>query len=287
MWSCSKLSFRRFSGHRGRGGRRLRRKNAVLPAPHLTESGPSRRPAPAANPSRGPGLPRLTDIQGQGSWGLREDVHHHEGGGKEASEAAAGVHASPATSDAHARRSCDAGVAPATSSEHRTPACDPTVAANRRQRTQTTPLCSPADTPHRTRSTTSATRTRASPHTHARLCPTPAARLCPTAAKTRLRQRCSTAGKIQLSRPAASTVLGQQCRKANGVPPPATLQQAQTGTYPSPSSALHHQGGRCCELRSNPQRKLTRSTFGRAGTARRAGRGGTGPPGSGGIPLRT
>jgi hypothetical protein len=68
MWSCSKLSFRRFCGHRRRGGRRLHRKDAVLPAPHLTESGPSRRPAPAANPSRGPGLPRLTDIRDQGSW---------------------------------------------------------------------------------------------------------------------------------------------------------------------------------------------------------------------------
>jgi hypothetical protein len=67
MWSCSKLSFRRFCGHRRRGGRRLHRKDAVLPAPHLTESGPSRRPAPAANPSRGPGLPRLTESEIRGA----------------------------------------------------------------------------------------------------------------------------------------------------------------------------------------------------------------------------
>jgi hypothetical protein len=37
--------------------------------------------------------PVLTDIQDQGTWGLRKDVQHHGERGKEAIAAAAGVHA--------------------------------------------------------------------------------------------------------------------------------------------------------------------------------------------------
>jgi hypothetical protein len=105
-----------------------------LTSPHrvraITPARTGSKPIARTGPAPFDGHPR------SGELGLREDVHRHGGCGKEASEAAAGVHAGPATSDAHACRSCDAGVAPATSSEHRTPACDPTVAANRRQRTQ-------------------------------------------------------------------------------------------------------------------------------------------------------